>query len=85
MAKYSIVIKPSALKELERLLKSDLRKIAAKIQALAGNPRPYGCEKLSGQECYRIRQGKYRIIYSIEDAVEIVRIVKVGHRREVYR
>jgi mRNA interferase RelE/StbE len=56
-----------------------------RIGSLADNPRPVGCEKLSGQEKYRIRQGNCRIIYSIRDAELIVWVVKVGHRREVYR
>lgn len=85
MASYSILIKPSAVKELEDLPKKDLKKLTEKIKTLASNPRPAGCEKLSGQERYRIRQGNYRIIYEIEDVVRIVRVVKVGHRKEVYR
>ncbi len=85
MGKYSILIKPSAARELDDLPKKDLKKIAEKIKLLSTNPRPTGCEKLSGQERYRIRQGTYRIIYEIEDIIRIVRIVKVGHRREIYR
>jgi len=85
VASYSIVIKPSAVKELDALPKSDLKKITNKINKLAVNPRPLGSEKLSGQEKYRLRQGNYRIIYEIEDVVRIVRVVKIGHRREVYR
>jgi mRNA interferase RelE/StbE len=56
-----------------------------RIKGLARDPRPPGCEKLSGEERYRIRQGKYRILYSIEDRDLIIYVVKVGHRREVYR
>jgi len=85
VANYKIVIKPSAVKELEKLSKKDLRKVTARIQALAQDPRPLGCQKLSGQERYRIRQGNYRIVYEIADEIKIVRVVKVGHRREVYR
>ena len=85
MAKYKILIKPSAAKELDKLPKKDLRKVVAKINLLATDPRPPGYQKLSGQERYRIRQGNYRIIYGIEDIVKIVRIVKVGHRKEVYK
>ena len=85
MASYKIVIKPSAVKELSKLPKKELRKVSEKIQSLAEDPRPMGCQKLSGQERYRIRQGDYRIVYSIEDEIKIVRVVKVGHRREVYR
>ena len=85
MANYSILIKPSAAKELDDLPKTDLKRIAEKIKTLAGNPRPVGCEKLSGQERYRVRQGNYRIIYEIQDIIRIVRIVKIGHRKEIYR
>ena len=85
MASYKIVIKPSAVKELDKLPKKELRKVTAKISSLAENPRPAGCQKLSGQDRYRIRQGNYRIVYSIEDQIRIVRVVKVGHHREVYK
>ena len=85
MAKYKIAIKPSAVKELNKLPAKDIRRVTGKIQALAINPRPPGCEKLSAQERYRIRQGNYRIVYEIEDQELIVTVVKIGHRREVYR
>ena len=85
MAKYRILIKPSATKEIDALSRKDLVRVTEKIKSLSDNPRPIGCQKLSGQEKYRVRQGDYRIVYSIEDVVLIVLIVKVGHRREVYR
>ncbi len=86
MAKYRILIKPSAVKEIEAISpKKDLQRIVGRISKLANNPRPPGCEKLSGQEKYRIRQGRYRIVYSIEDQDLIVHVVKVGHRKDVYR
>ncbi len=85
MAGYSIFIKKSAARELEGLEKKVLPKILERIEALAVNQRPAGAEKLAGVELWRIRQGDYRIIYSIEDDVLTVWIVKVGHRREVYR
>ncbi len=85
MAKYKVTIKKSAAKELEDIPKKDLRKIVKRIQSLAENPRPTGSQKLSGQEQYRIRQGDYRIVYSIDDEDSIVDIIKIGHRREVYR
>jgi len=85
MAKYKITIKKSAAKELEDIPKKDLRKIVKRIQSLAHNPRPAGCQKLSGQSRFRIRQGDYRIVYSIEDKDRVVDIVKIGHRREIYR
>jgi len=85
MAKYKITIKKSAAKELEDIPKKDLRKIVKRIQSLAHNPRPAGCQKLSGQSRFRIRQGDYRIVYSVRDKDRIVDIVKIGHRREIYR
>jgi mRNA interferase RelE/StbE len=85
VASYNLFIKPSAAKELEVLPTKDRRKVITKIQALAGEPRLHGCEKLSGQEQYRIRQGHYRVVYEIDDAAQTVLIVKVGHRRDVYR
>ena len=72
-------------KELEALPRKDRMRIVEKIEGLAGNPRPTGSAKLSGEEKYRLRQGDYRILYSIQDASTTVTIVKIGHRREVYR
>ncbi len=85
MAKYRITIKNSAAKELEALPKKDLPRIIKRIQTLAQNPRPDGSQKLSGKEQYRVRQGDYRIVYSIEDKDSQVDIFKIGHRRGVYR
>ena len=86
MAKYSIFIKPSAVKELEAIpVKKDRRRIVERIRKLAEDPRPVGCKKLSGQDRYRIRQGRYRILYSIEDQDLVVSVVKVTHRKDVYR
>jgi mRNA interferase RelE/StbE len=86
VAKYRILIKPSAVKEIEAIpLKKDRRRIVDRIGKHAENPRPSGCEKLSGQDKYRIRQGRYRIVYSIEDQDLVVYIVKVAHRKDVYR
>lgn len=86
MARYNIFIKPSAVKEIENiLLKKDRQNITAKIRKLAENPRLHGCEKLSRQNKYRIRQGFYRIIYSIDDIALTVLVVKIGHRKDIYR
>ena len=86
MARYRILIKTSAAKEIEKIAnRSDRRRVVSKIKGLADDPRPRGCEKLSGQERYRVRQGVYRIVYSVEDDELIVHIVKVGHRKDVYR
>ena len=85
MASYELFFKRSVAKDLRRFPKQDVKRILQRIQALADNPRPPGCEKLSGLERYRVRQGAYRIIYEIEDARLVVLVVKVGHRREIYR
>ena len=86
MAKYKILIKASAAKEIERLpSRRDRRRVVDRIRSLADDPRPKGCEKLSGQERYRLHQGNYRIIYSISDDILTVHVVKVGDRKDVYR
>jgi mRNA interferase RelE/StbE len=85
VAKYNITIKKSAAKELQDIPKKDLPKIIKHIQSLAENPRPAGSQKLSARQQYRIRQGDYRIIYSIDDKDFVVDVVKIGHRREAYR
>ena len=85
MVKYRILIKKSAAKELETIPKRDLKKIIGRIQSLANNPRPPGSQKLSRSELYRIRQGDYRIVYEIKDKELIIYIIKIGHRRDIYR
>ena len=85
MGSYKILIKPSAVKEIEAIPQRDRQRVIARIQGLSGNPRPPGCEKLSGQDKFRLRQGVYRILYSVNDNEPSLLIVKVGHRREVYR
>lgn len=86
MASYNLLIKPSAAKEIEAIpRKKDRQRVVARIQKLADDPRPPGSEKLSDQGRYRVRQGDYRILYEIQDRDLIVRVVKVGHRRDVYR
>lgn len=85
MAKYRVLIKASAAKELEKLPKKDRAAVAKRILALGDEPRPPGCQKLSGGEKYRIRQGTYRILYIVEDDKIVVVVVKIGHRRDVYR
>ena len=86
MAKYKLRIKKSAAKELEAIpRKSDRRRIVSRIEALAENPRPNGCKKLSGSERYRIRQGSYRVVYAIEDDLLVVYVVKIADRKSVYR
>ena len=85
MAKYDLLIKSAAVRELEQLPRKDRMRVAQKIQGLAVEPRPHGCEKLSAEEKYRIRQGNYRIVYSVNDREQAVLVVKIGHRKEVYR
>ena len=85
MASYKILIKPSAVKELEAIPEKDRGRIVYRIQGLAENPRPRGCEKLSDQDKYRLRQGKYRILYQVHDNEVIVVVVRVGKRGEVYK
>jgi mRNA interferase RelE/StbE len=85
VASYNLLIKPSAAKELEAVPKKDRQRIVTKIRNLSVEPRPAGCERLSGHELYRVRQGNYRILYTVHDAELIVVIVTIGHRREVYR
>ena len=86
MASYEVFIKPSALKELESVDNRKLRRsIADRIRALGDDPRPNGCVRLAARNGYRIRCGVYRVIYSIEDERLIVSVVKIGHRKEVYR
>lgn len=85
MASYELVFKKSVAKDLRAFPNQDVKRIMQRIRSLADDPRPAGYEKLSGQERYRVRQGVYRIVYEIEDDKLIVLIVKVGHRRDVYR
>ena len=82
---YDLVVKKSAERELRALPRQDLRRVTEHLQGLSRDPRPPGCEKLSGHDQYRIRQGDYRIVYVIDDAAHVVTLVKIGHRREVYR
>jgi mRNA interferase RelE/StbE len=85
MAHYDLRFKPSVAKDLRGIPRSDVQRILGRIEALRDDPRPPGSEKLSGQERYRVRQGRYRILYTVADAELIVDVVKVGHRRDVYR
>ena len=85
MAEYDIFFRDSVLKDLRGLPKRDLQNILKTIKTLSKDPRPSGCEKLTGQDRYRLRQGKYRIVYSIQDRELTIWIVKVGHRKDVYR
>jgi len=82
---YSIVIKESALKQLEKVPKIFSKKIEKLIDSLSENPRPVGVKKLKGtKDLYRVRVGDYRIIYSIDEDVKIVDLRKIGHRKDIY-
>jgi mRNA interferase RelE/StbE len=84
--KYRISIKRSAVKEIEAIpQKKERQRIIKRIGQLADNPRPSGSKKLSGHDRYRIRQGAYRIVYSIKDDQLIIVVVKVGNRKDIYR
>ena len=85
MAGYEILFKDSVFKDLQAIPKTDLRKILSRIERLADDPRPAGSQKLTGADLYRVRQGVYRIVYSIHDRTMVIHVVKVGHRKEVYR
>ncbi len=85
MAKYNIVFRKSVSKDLDRIHKKDAQRIVKAIQALADNPRPVQSQKLSGEEKYRLRCGVYRILYEIQDDQLLVCVVKIGHRKDVYK
>jgi mRNA interferase RelE/StbE len=85
MEKYKIEFKKSAVKELNAIPQKDFSKILSRIKSLSLNPRPQDAIKLTNREDYRIRVGNYRIIYSINDTILIIIIIKIGHRKEIYR
>jgi mRNA interferase RelE/StbE len=78
MAEYEIFFKESVWKDLKAIPKKELRRILSRIKKLAKNPRPRGCEKLTGHELFRVRQGKYRIVYSVQDTELTLWVIKVG-------
>ena len=85
MANYKLVFRKSVSKDLRPIPNREVTRILQRMEELQENPRPPGSEKLSGQERYRIRQGVYRIIYEVADALLVVTVVKIGHRRHVYK
>jgi mRNA interferase RelE/StbE len=85
MGPYKIVVKKSVAKDLKKIPAKDVQRIISAIALLAKNPRPQQSKKLSGQERYRLRQGNYRILYSIEDDKLIVCVVRVGNRKDIYK
>lgn len=84
MAEYKVYFRASVEKDFKSIPRQELRRILQRIESLTREPRPFGCEKLTDQERYRLRQGRYRIIYSVQDKDLSVWIVKVGHRKDVY-
>ena len=85
MAAYKLFFKKSVQKDFDSIPKKDLKRILSRIESLSEDPRPHGCEKLTGQERYRLRQGRYRIVYSIQEDELTVWVVKVAHRKHFYR
>ena len=85
MESYRIVIKKSAAKEIEKIEKKDRIRIVEKIRSLVSDPHPAGSKKLSARDKYRIRQGNYRILYQIRNEELVIHVVKVGHRRDIYK
>ena len=84
MAVYKIFFKKSVWKDFESIPKKELKRIVEKIGSLSDDPRPPGSKKLTGQDRYRLRQGSYRILYSIQDEQLTVWVVKVAHRKKAY-
>jgi mRNA interferase RelE/StbE len=85
MARYELRVRPSVAKDLRGIPRADVKRILARMEGLRYNPRAPGCERLSGAELYRVRQGAYRIVYEIHDEWIVVEVIRVGHRGEVYR
>ena len=85
MGKYKLKIKKTAQKEISSLPKKELKLVLKAIEELSHNPRAPNCKKLSGNERYRKRVGKYRILYEIHNDVLIIFIIKVAHRKEAYK
>lgn len=85
MARYELRVRPSVAKDLRGIPEADVRRILTRIEALRDDPRAPGCEKLSGAELYRVRQGVYRIVYEIHDEWIVVEVIRVGHRGDACR
>ncbi|MGH9863521.1 MAG: type II toxin-antitoxin system RelE family toxin [Candidatus Acidiferrales bacterium] len=84
-AAYRLILHPAVRRDVKSIPRHDLQRILNRIEALVDDPRPPGTRKIDDPGVYRIRQGDYRIIYNIDDAQRVVEILRVGHRREVYR
>jgi mRNA interferase RelE/StbE len=82
---YKVYLKESIQKDFRLIPNNDIKKILRRIESLSYDPRPPGCEKLTDREQYRVRQGRYRIVYSVQDNESTVYIVKIAHRKDIYR
>jgi mRNA interferase RelE/StbE len=85
MGRFEVRILPSVRKDLRGFPKESVRRILSTIEELAKNPRPSGCKKLTSSNLFRLRIGAYRIVYEVRDAEVVIVVVKVGHRKDVYR
>ena len=86
MARYEVEISRSAEKQLRSLPRADQVRVARKMLALADDPFPRGVRKLSGyDDVFRVRSGRYRILYSVSERTLVVAVLKVGHRGDAYR
>jgi mRNA interferase RelE/StbE len=87
VARYELLIKPSARKELARIAsRRDRERVSGAISRLADDPRPAGSQKLAGEDgLYRVRTGDFRIVYEVDDGRVVVVVIRVAHRRDVYR
>jgi mRNA interferase RelE/StbE len=85
MGAYKVYFRASVEKDFASIPRGDVKQILQRIKTLTEDPRPPGCEKLTGQERYRVRQGRYRIVYSIQDKELTVWVVRVGHHKDIYR
>lgn len=83
--KYKVKLKKSATKQLRKLDKKQIERILIKIYLLADNPYPNGAEQLTGQKAFRIRVGDYRVIYEVHNKQLLVQVIRLGHRKEVYK
>ena len=83
---YTVFISESAGKEISRLPKAMIHRVLGKIESLSGEPRPSGCKKLAGfKDLWRVGIGNYRIIYRIEDEIQVLTVNKVSHRKDAYK
>ena len=85
MAPYKIIIRKSVSRDIKRIPKKDVQRILKAVKTLSQNPRPPQSKKLSREEKYRLRCGAYRVLYEIQDEQLVVCVVRVRHRKDVYR